>query len=168
MAEERTTKKAKADANVLASLPATRPNRLGRRGRDGAGTTERAAAGTRAKPTATKAAGAATKAKGKATAATKAKAARKAPARKKPAAEPVASVAKATPQRPKPIRSASDSLAAPARKGNGQRQVAPPDKAPSGTELVTTVVQAAGELASVGLSIGGQIVKRAVDKLPKP
>ena len=39
---------------------------------------------------------------------------------------------------------------------------------PSGVELVTTAVQAAGELAQVGLSIGGRIFKRAVDRLPKP
>jgi len=43
-----------------------------------------------------------------------------------------------------------------------------PEKQQSGTELVTTVVQAAGELAQVGLSIGGQVLKRAVDRLPRP
>ena len=39
---------------------------------------------------------------------------------------------------------------------------------PGGVELVTTAVQAAGELAQIGLSIGGQILKRAVKRLPKP
>ena len=39
---------------------------------------------------------------------------------------------------------------------------------PSGTELVTTAIQAAGELAQIGLAVGGQVLKRAVDKLPKP
>jgi len=38
----------------------------------------------------------------------------------------------------------------------------------SGTELIGTVVQAAGELAQVGLTIGGQVLKRAVSRLPKP
>jgi len=35
-------------------------------------------------------------------------------------------------------------------------------------ELVGTVVQAAGELAQIGLTVGGQILRRAVDRLPKP
>jgi hypothetical protein len=39
---------------------------------------------------------------------------------------------------------------------------------PSGVELVTTAVQAAGELTQIGLTIGGKLVKRAVDRLPKP
>ena len=39
---------------------------------------------------------------------------------------------------------------------------------PSGTELVTTAIQAAGELAQIGLTVGGQVLKRAVKRLPKP
>ncbi len=152
MAEETGKPKKASEANVLASLPSTRPNRLGRRGRDGASTTAKAASGTRAKATATKAAGAAAKAKPKAT------------ARKKAAP---AAVAKAAPKRPQPVRSASKNLTEPAKKSAAKRKPAPPP-APGGTELVSTVVQAAGELASVGLSIGGQIIKRAVDRLPKP
>ena len=41
-------------------------------------------------------------------------------------------------------------------------------KPPSGTELVTTAIQAAGELAQIGLTVGGQVLKRAVNRLPKP
>ena len=41
-------------------------------------------------------------------------------------------------------------------------------KPPSGTELVTTAIQAAGELAQIGLTVGGQVLKRAVERLPKP
>lgn len=152
MAEETgNPKKGDGEANVLASLPSTRPSRLGRHSREGARTTAKAASGTRAKPTASKAASAASKAKPKAAA-------------RKKAPTPVAS---AKPQRPQPVRSASKNLTGPAKKSAAKRKPAPPP-APSGTELVSTVVQAAGELASVGLSIGGQIVKRAVDKLPKP
>jgi hypothetical protein len=47
----------------------------------------------------------------------------------------------------------------------------PPPKpigAPRGTELVTTTIRAAGELAHVGLVVGGQIVKRTIDRLPRP
>ena len=39
---------------------------------------------------------------------------------------------------------------------------------PTGTELVTTAIQAAGELAQIGLTVGGQVLKRAVKRLPKP
>ena len=127
---------------MLGSLPSTRPSRLGRRGRDSASDTTKATAAKPAKKA-------------------------KAPARRKPAPEKVPTVAQAKPQRPKAVRSASQNLAEPAKKSAGQRKPAA-EPAPSGTELVTTVVQAAGELASVGLSIGGQIVKRAVERLPKP
>ncbi len=159
-------KKGSSDANVLASLPATRPSRLGRHARDGAPTVDKAAAGTRAKPTAAKAASAAAKAKPAAKAKAKAKAKPKQAAKQAaPEQVPVADVTQAKPQRPRPVRSASDSLKAAPPKATGPQKGSRP---PSGTELVTTVVQAAGELASVGFSIGGQIVKRAVDRLPKP
>jgi len=39
---------------------------------------------------------------------------------------------------------------------------------PSGVELVTTAVQAAGELTQIGLTVGGRLLKRAIDRLPKP
>lgn len=48
----------------------------------------------------------------------------------------------------------------------------PPPERPSGPlsggELVGTVVQAAGELGQIGLTLGAQAVKNAVKKLPKP
>jgi hypothetical protein len=48
---------------------------------------------------------------------------------------------------------------------------APPPKpigAPKGTELVTTSIRAAGELAQIGFMVGGQVLKRAVDRIPRP
>jgi hypothetical protein len=39
---------------------------------------------------------------------------------------------------------------------------------PKGTEIVTTAIQATGELARIGLTVGGQVLKRAVDRLPRP
>jgi hypothetical protein len=33
---------------------------------------------------------------------------------------------------------------------------------------VTTAIQATGELARIGLTVGGQVLKRAVDRLPRP
>lgn len=152
MAEKRSKRKSKTGAKnepgVLASLPATRPARMSARAR--AGDTEKAAAETRAK---TKAASAKPAAKPRKAAATKAKA--------EPARVPVAK-----PARPRPVRSASKNLAEPAKKAADKRPAE--DRSASGTELVATVVQAAGELAQVGLTVGGQLIKRAVEKLPKP
>ena len=39
---------------------------------------------------------------------------------------------------------------------------------PSGTELVTGAVKAAGQVAQLGLAISGRLVKKAVERLPKP
>jgi hypothetical protein len=39
---------------------------------------------------------------------------------------------------------------------------------PSGTEIVTTAVQAAGELAQIGATVGSQLIKRAARRIPRP
>ena len=147
---ERATRKPKPkakprgdDAGVLASLPATRPQRIGGRRRGGA------------KPAAKK------------RATSKPRAAKPRAAKRKPAPPKAVPISRATGQKPKPVRSGASGLDAPAKKAASKRAPAP-SRTPSGTELVTTVVQAAGELAQVGLSIGGQVLKRAVERLPKP
>jgi hypothetical protein len=43
-----------------------------------------------------------------------------------------------------------------------------PIGAPTGTELVTTTIRAAGELAQIGLTVGGQVLKRTLDRIPRP
>ena len=51
------------------------------------------------------------------------------------------------------------------------RDDAPPPKpigAPTGTELVTTTIRAAGELAQIGFVVGGQVLKRTIDRIPRP
>ena len=51
------------------------------------------------------------------------------------------------------------------------RASAPPPKpigAPTGTELVTTTIRAAGELAQIGFVVGGRMLKRTIDRIPKP
>ena len=67
--------------------------------------------------------------------------------------------------RPKAVRSASPPLKA-------QRAKKPPPPqpigAPKGTELVTTTIRAAGELTQIGFTVTGQILKRAVDRIPRP
>ena len=48
---------------------------------------------------------------------------------------------------------------------------APPPRpigAPKGTELVATSIRAVGELAQIGLVVGGKVLKRTIDRLPRP
>ena len=65
--------------------------------------------------------------------------------------------------RPKAVRAASPPL-------KTRRTLPPPQPigAPKGTELVTTTIRAAGELTQIGFTLTGQILKRAVDRIPRP
>jgi len=128
----------KDDKSVLGNLPSTRPARIGRR-REGASARASAPAAAAMKP------------KPKATAA-KAK-----PAAAKPKAAPKS--------KPRPVRSVSPSLERPKRTAP---QPKPPSTPPKGAELITTTVQAVGELAQIGVTLGGQVAKRALKRLPKP
>jgi hypothetical protein len=134
------------DESVLGSLPATRPTRFGAERRKSGGGT---ATATKTRPAKPKAAA----------------------QRPKPRVEPAprASSEPETPHRPRAVRAGAPSLAEPTARA---RTAEPPRESttspPSGTELVTTAIQAAGELAQIGLAVGGQVLKRAVDKLPKP
>jgi hypothetical protein len=146
---EKTAKRAKPkaaggkdDAGVLGNLPATRANRFGG---------ERSSAAAKPKP--------ATRAKPKPKAAAKPKA-------ETPRPRPTT----AAPNGPRPVRAG-----APALKESTDRARADTSEPlehgatpPSGTELVTTAIQAAGELAQIGLTVGGQVLKRTLRKLPKP
>jgi hypothetical protein len=131
------------EESVLGSLPATRPTRFGAERRKTEGGTA----------TATKA---------------KAKAAPRSTARtasKKTSAKPKAAPRSA---RPRPVRAGAPSLK---ESTDRARTAEPPPEStaspPSGTELVTTAIQAAGEIAQIGLAVGGQVLRRAVDRLPK-
>jgi hypothetical protein len=65
--------------------------------------------------------------------------------------------------KPAAVRSASPPLK--------RHRTAPPPRpigAPRGKELVTTTIRAAGELTQVGLTVGGLMIKRAVDRIPRP
>ncbi len=144
------------EESVLGSLPATRPTRFGaeRRKSGGGGT----ATATKAKPK-TAAAKSATRA-----AAAKQKAAASEP---KVKAKP--RTASPPSHKPRPVRAGAPSLAESTQRA---RTAEPPPESktspPSGTELVTTAIQAAGELAQIGIAVGGQVLRRAVDRLPKP
>jgi len=98
---------------------------------------------------------------------TKPKAAKTA-AKPKAAAKPKPKPKPTTATKPRPVRAGAPSLAESTKR---PRPPEPPERSsspPSGTELVTTAIQAAGELAQIGLAVGGQVLKRAIDKLPKP
>ncbi|MEA2293572.1 MAG: hypothetical protein QOE86_1211 [Solirubrobacteraceae bacterium] len=137
------------DADVLSSLSSTRPTRLSRRGRNG----DEAPAKPAAKP----------RAKAKAAPKRKAKAKAKAAA-PKAAAAPVPIAAATAKPRPRPVRAGHPELADSSGKSVSGRSE---DAGQSGIALVKTVVQAAGEVAQIGATVGGQILRRAVDKLPK-
>jgi hypothetical protein len=152
--------KGKPSKSVMGNLPSTRPTRMARR-RDG----EPAANGTTAaEPAAAKRKATAT-AKARPKSAPKAAAAKPGPkARTRPKA-----VSEATPKSTKPraVRSGSPSLVTAKKRSKAPRRE-PAAAPPKGAELVTTAVQATGELAKIGLTLGGQALKRAVDRIPKP
>jgi hypothetical protein len=143
MADNRTTSTGRPTneaESVLGSLSATRPERFGRPRREVPVATVAGRGPRPAKPRPPRA---------KAAAPRRAKAKRAAPAR---ANKPTAVTAGCPPlERPK-------SAPPPPR----------PIGHPSGGELVTTAIQATGELARIGLTVGGQMLKRAVDRLPRP
>src|SRR4051794_30971244 len=92
------------------------------------------------------------------------KTAAKPSAKKQAAAKP-----KPAPSRkPRPVRAGAPALRESTERA---RTAEPPPETtttpPSGTELITTAIQAAGELAQIGLAVGGQVLRRAVDKLPR-
>ena len=68
----------------------------------------------------------------------------------KAAAKPRAKAKAAVPKSPKPT------------------PVAAAVEPPSGQEILTSAVQAVGELASVGVTVGKQVLKGAISRLPKP
>jgi hypothetical protein len=125
--------------SVMGNLPSTRPTRMSRRRNgDGPGAT------ATAEPP-------------------KAAPAKPAPAKPKP--KPKAAPKPRAAAKPRAVRSGSPSLERPPKTGAPKPRHSGP---PSGTELVTTAVQAAGELAEIGVKMGARAVKRAVDRLPKP
>jgi hypothetical protein len=90
------------------------------------------------------------------TAATKPKptAARKAPAKTSAPKQAEAKAAKL--RKPDPAPPAGWQTPGEDRRGGGA------------TDAVTTAVQAAGELAQMGVAIGGQLLKRAAGRIPRP
>jgi len=126
--------------DVMSSLPRTRPQRPSRRRASAGGDGPKRAPRAAAKP------GARAKAPG-ARAKPAAKTPRAASARRKPAGV-----------RPSAATSAASTQPSPNR----------PPSPPSGTDLVGTAVQAAGELAQLGLTLGTKALRDAVKRIPRP
>lgn len=139
------------DRDVLSNLPHSRPHRRSAKRQGSAASARKAPAGAGAKPA---------QAKPKTARAAAPKAAAKPAPKPAPAATTRSEAAQRLRKPPKPP--------APLPPRAGQTQPPKGEPTPGGTELIGTVVQAAGELAQVGLTIGGQVVKRALSRLPKP
>jgi hypothetical protein len=86
------------------------------------------------------------------------------PAAKRPAAKPRATTtARAAAAKPKP-RPATP----PPPRREPPPEPPPRTGPPSGPELVTTAVQAVGEIAQIGVTLGVRAVRRAVSRIPHP
>jgi hypothetical protein len=128
--------------SVMENLPSTRPTRMSRhRDANGDAGEAQAKAAAPRKPRA----------------AARPKAAAPGP---RAAAKP-----KAAASGPRAVRSGSPSLKTAAPKSPPKP---PQSQPPKGAELVTTAVQATGELAQIGVKLGVRAAKRAVQRLPKP
>jgi hypothetical protein len=136
--------------SVLESLPTTRPERLGRP-RAGAKRTKTSAG-------ATKPAG------GRAATAVRPKTAPLSSARTTAASRRPRPPTRERPHGPAAVTAGCPPLERPHLSEPPPEPIGPP----KGTELVTTAIQATGELARIGLTVGGQVLKRAVDRLPRP
>jgi hypothetical protein len=137
------------DRDVFGSLPNTRPQRRSAK-RDRAGGKPKAAA-----PAAPKASRTAATPRSATPGAAKPKAKRRprTTAKARPTAKPRAAAATAASDIP------PAGYATPRPEGDG---------VPRGADLVTTAVQAAGELAQIGLAAGGRALKSALERLPRP
>lgn len=148
------------DPGVMGSLPSTRPARIGGR-RDEAGTDSKPAKA--AKP-----AGAGTVAAKPKPVTRPGPPKRSARSTGAPTPKGASKVPSTQPKHPPPVSAGApepDAAAPPSSAGASH----PPSGLPqSGTQLVTTVVHAASDVAGLGLKVSGQVLKRAVSRLPRP
>jgi hypothetical protein len=156
------------ERDVFGSLPNARPQRRSAK-RDRAGGRAKPAkpqsATPEAKPAPRPTSKARTAAKPRATAPTpEAKPAPRATPKARAATKPRAA-AKARPAAKPRATAAAASEIPPAGYATAR---ADDDRVPRGTDLVTTAVQAAGELAQIGLAAGGRALKSALERLPRP
>jgi hypothetical protein len=102
-------------------------------------------------------------------------------AKTKPRADEIGVLGALPSARPQRLGKPRRAVAAPAPKPRAVRAAAPqletrqtadpppqPLGPPSGRELVATTIRATGELAQIGLVVGGQVLKRTLRHLPRP
>jgi hypothetical protein len=128
------------DRDVFGSLPNARPQRRSAK-RDRPGAKDKAAA-----PAGAKAKAPAAKAKSK----------------------PAAAKAKAKPKPRAAAKAGATAGASPIPPAGYATPRPDDDGVPRGADLVTTAVQAAGELAQIGIAAGGRALKSAFERLPRP
>jgi hypothetical protein len=179
------SKAKKDEKGVLAALPSTRPERIGTRrtGAPVASETKTAATAAKTAKPATKAAASAERKSASRPTAARRKAAAPRTFEPTEAAEaaagaaderaagvtaerPAAAMRATTQPRPRPVREGAPGMGTTS--ADREQPPSPESGRPSGVELVTTAVRATGELTQIGLTIGGRILKRAVDRLPRP
>jgi hypothetical protein len=152
MASSDPTSGGDGDRDVFGSLPNARPQRRSaKRDRGGAKAKAAAPAAAKAKEPGAKPQAKATGAKAKPVAAAQAKAKPRASAKPKAAG-----------------RAGSAPAAAQIPPAGYATPRADDDGVPRGADLVTTAVQAAAELAQIGLAAGGRALKSALERLPRP
>ena len=90
----------------------------------------------------------------------------------KPKAKPTPKPAAAGKPKAKPKVGHATRPSAATRRARAETAKTPSPKAeqvaPANRDIVTTTVQAAGELARIGITVGTQIVREATRRLPKP
>jgi hypothetical protein len=88
----------------------------------------------------------------------------------KPKAKPTPKPAAASKPKAKPKVGQATRPSAATRRARAETAKSPKAEqvAPADRDIVTTTVQAAGELARIGITLGTQIVREATRRLPKP
>jgi hypothetical protein len=150
--------------DVLSSLPSTRPQRRSPK-RDGAEQAKpriKAASG----PSAGKA-GAAGTARGRASGAAKAGAAGRTSASRAGKTN-AGATAKPRPQPATPRRQSARAGKTVAAQGYQPAPDTTPVEPPTGAEILASAVQAAGDVAHLGLTLGERLLRAAASRLPRP
>jgi hypothetical protein len=158
--------------DVLGGLPRTRPHRRSDKRKPPAGAASQP--GRAPKPKAATLKAPTPKAKARATAKAKTTPAKNAPASRKPA--PLRDASAKPKAKRERLRQPAQPAGTPARGPASARSPArrsapePPRRAapPSGGQIVSTAVQAAAELAEIGLTASARALRTALSRLPRP
>jgi hypothetical protein len=92
----------------------------------------------------------------------------------KRASKPAAKKPRKAPAKPRARTAAKPKVggaprpSAATRRAREDRVTPPPTAEPPERDLVTTAVEAAGEIARIGITVGTQLVREATRRLPKP